>query len=126
MSNLPPDAAASLGELLGWLFEEFESLSFAVENEYGFPGDGLNEGRERAKAIQELLRSQPIENAPSDWQPIETAPKDGSPFLGWCPELVDGPSVFASAYDYWIMFDEATGEQYELTHWMPLPDPPKD
>jgi hypothetical protein len=61
-----------------------------------------------------------------DWQPIETAPKDGTHILFWDG---DGMSVC-----YWV------GRRWDLvqtgayaedadcwpTHWMPLPEPPKE
>lgn len=66
----------------------------------------------------------------SDWQPIETAPKhDFDILLGsgnqravvrwengyWKPQNV---SDYYGAYPIYLDF--------EPTHWMPLPEPPKD
>lgn len=72
----------------------------------------------------------------SEWQPIETAPKDGTAV--WAIE--DGaphgltmphyvvvfwaPSARYSARGFWQCADRALVAQ--PTHWMPLPDPPKD
>lgn len=66
------------------------------------------------------------------WEPIESAPKDGSPILA-CAAL--GHYVPITAY--WSSYHpNATGEKcwrtslicgnklHELTHWMPLPQPP--
>lgn len=65
----------------------------------------------------------------SEWQPIETAPKDGEDFLAlflfddgsfrydvsrWC----DARELFTAGRP----FEEDT----QPTHWMPLPEPPKD
>jgi len=75
-----------------------------------------------------------------EWQPIETAPKDGTKFLAFWPED-EFPFVM-----HWAEFDPETaaeigekgyftysemaisdiGDPPEATHWMPLPDPPKD
>jgi hypothetical protein len=77
----------------------------------------------------------------AQWQPIETAPKDGTNVLLfglWAGEIHgvhDCPSMeigyFSDGSDYegfdWV----ATGGDYyctwgKPTHWMPLPDAPKD
>lgn len=70
----------------------------------------------------------------TDWQPIETAPKDdyflatdgtllGVGTLQWGPELAD---AFHS-YDGKTPVSDYDGPvEFKPTHWMPLPDPPKD
>ena len=91
----------------------------------------------------------------AEWQPIETAPRDGTLILGWTDVGVDydgkGPRLLLirwrqSEYEDWITErpDENTvvkrrrihdtsgwiseADEYSVkpTHWMPLPDPPKD
>jgi hypothetical protein len=66
----------------------------------------------------------------SDWQPIETAPKDGTYML-----LMSRSGVVIGLWDAHEDREFGTvpawrddGEGYELhpTHWMPLPDPPKE
>ena len=73
----------------------------------------------------------------TEWQPIETAPKDGTEILLWGP-YCERPSP-AKWYDgkwcaYWDGFRviESEGDfgtdyrEFDVpTHWMPLPDPPK-
>ena len=68
------------------------------------------------------------------WQPIETAPKDGTRFLisngvdigfgFWGSFITRGKSV-----DGWCEenagYDGDSGESYG-THWMRLPEPPKE
>ena len=56
-----------------------------------------------------------------DWQPIETAPKDGTPVLLYGAELVH-PVVrpWTARQGTW------NGVRPEhVTHWMPVPEPPK-
>lgn len=78
----------------------------------------------------------------SDWQPIETAPKDGTPVLVW--EYYTGISV-ADWGETSVYSDRKRGKgmdwcvgqccdendrnirhTVEPTHWMPLPEAPKE
>lgn len=83
----------------------------------------------------------------SEWQPIETAPKDGTLFLCWVSavrhgETDDGQQYQqdASQIDFCAWrngppdmpehgyFDPCCGQVGDaqgVTHWMPLPEPPK-
>ncbi len=79
-----------------------------------------------------------------NWQPISTAPKDGSMFLCWVSAVrYEGQQYQrdASQVDFcsWRngppdlpghgYFDPYCGQIADLqnvTHWMPLPPPPKD
>ena len=64
-----------------------------------------------------------------DWQPIETAPKDGRRILAYSKEYGvqvtgwwyrnDNPAIGG----WWIAFSD--GDYTDLTHWQPLPEPPK-
>lgn len=73
-----------------------------------------------------------LENARKDaWQPIETAPKDGSTVLLHSPDVKHEGGVMLG---YWTDFGDgdpnwtAIQTEYpidaEVTHWMPLPEPP--
>lgn len=66
------------------------------------------------------------------WQPIETAPK-GPRILGYgCLALEDFQSVgtvrWCQTYQEWHVdpneASEYSPEACQLTHWMPLPEPP--
>jgi hypothetical protein len=85
----------------------------------------------------------------SGWQPIETAPKDGTWILCWSVTKDEEPKYpqrvklwfwdqhrsrsrytkynpgghGAWSYDDKILH-QSSGEEYEPTHWMPLPEPP--
>jgi len=68
----------------------------------------------------------------TEWQPIETAPKDGTRILayGVCGyEDVAGIATVKWHRGSWVCDpNEATEYDYEeckITHWMPLPEPPK-
>lgn len=71
------------------------------------------------------------------WQPIETAPKDGGSILVYCPNMriygKNGNVVITYwqrhaahdpryAYGWVGLYDDKN----EPTHWMPLPQPPKE
>lgn len=87
---------------------------------------------EAKQTIQHVLREY------QGWQPIETAPKDGTKVLltngSWvetarwanCDERFEGENW------QWLLVDcedgyyNVTAEPNEPTHWMPLPEPPKE
>ena len=57
-----------------------------------------------------------------EWQPIETVPKDGTAILAWTGhshEIVEW-DVDSKA---WLTMEDALSRR--VTHWMPLPEPPK-
>ena len=67
-----------------------------------------------------------------EWQPIETSPKDGTQIIAWC---ADGQAAIAEYYAApdgfcgWEIGHSSDGRRMILsvavTHWMPLPEPPK-
>jgi hypothetical protein len=82
-----------------------------------------------------------------EWQPIETAPKDGSMFLCWVWAIRQGEDDDGNPYEQDVSqvdfcswrsqpdlgdvgwFDPycgQIGEAQDVTHWMPLPPPPKE
>jgi hypothetical protein len=78
------------------------------------------------------------EAAEGAWMPIETAPKDGTPIIVWGGPDISNPtggyyprSCWWSQCDHgvWVVRESAGEATYIapscLTHWMPLPTPPK-
>lgn len=60
----------------------------------------------------------------TDWQLISTAPKDGTRVLVAMPSGVVTISFWAQ--DHWWSPFSGRHERQQPTHWMPLPNPPKD
>ncbi len=70
------------------------------------------------------------------WQPIETAPVGSDPKNDDGPPILMGAEGWPSGYEgYWYAREQAWyfanldseyGQAEYPTHWMPLPDPPKE
>ena len=64
-----------------------------------------------------------------NWRPIEAAPKDED-VLGWIPPLSSGGVgcvlvvTLSDLWEHWYAGRDPEEEEY-VTHWMPLPAPPK-
>jgi hypothetical protein len=68
--------------------------------------------------------------AACSWRPMESAPKDGTSILASGLEYGKGPARYTSVCfwhkGYWVEDSNTEGESLDyLTHWMPLPAPPK-
>lgn len=66
------------------------------------------------------------------WQPIETAPKDGSQILTW---RANWPGLMAAKDKCWFQISFWSDQHWgfvcwpkntQPTHWMQLPEPPKE
>ena len=62
----------------------------------------------------------------SEWRPIITAPKDGSEVLLYGQDGSVAISCWFKAHNFsaWIGYDNRKAAK--PTHWMPLPEPPKE
>jgi hypothetical protein len=73
---------------------------------------------------QKLAKAGADVRKPAGWQPIETAPKGNARFLIW-----DGEFVYMWK-GWWlegqIFAYKKTPPPIIPTHWMPLPEPPKE
>ncbi len=62
-----------------------------------------------------------------EWLPIESAPKNGKIILGFCDARICTQglvkAIWSARKGFWVSLDGAEG--YDLTHWQPLPPPPK-
>lgn len=65
-----------------------------------------------------------------EWLPIDTAPKDGTEILIFEPKHYNNDdAIYVVIYTRKGKWVESQGELYHTfypTHWMPLPDPPKE
>lgn len=96
---------------LGWVNEDAFGLTMTLE-------DGLT-------TIYRAMHAEAVK-----WRPIETAPKDRDT-LGWAPKVqrrgilswhegANGPGWLFDGY-----VDTKQDGKWFVTHWMPLPEPPK-
>lgn len=92
-----------------------------------------------ADTIAAYVKAQRERDAANGWQPIKTAPRDGSFFLAvsagvdkrtgrpWQPGIVainaDGDYV---PDDFHEDYFTVCANEWPVTHWMPLPAPPKE
>jgi hypothetical protein len=60
------------------------------------------------------------------WQPIETAPTDETKILLVCPTHAGGQLIWISCGNKFRRGHRSDRIVGIATHWMPLPDPPKD
>lgn len=61
----------------------------------------------------------------SKWKPIDTAPKDGTEVIGWGPSW-DKPSLMEWDTLRNRGWRNLSNGEKNPTHWMPLPEPPKE
>ena len=81
----------------------------------------------RAYALAALQAAQAALTAAKagGWQDISTAPKDGTRFIAW-RKYSTRPLIARYWKDFGWFEDEDGLHLYNLTHWQPLPNPPKE
>lgn len=57
-----------------------------------------------------------------EWRPIETPPTAGRYIVGSAPERQVGEARYMPYKKLWKF--PSAGMRFEVTHWMPLPEPP--
>jgi hypothetical protein len=144
-----------ISDLRYCLYDEYENLVLS-EDKFDFINDGKSEifktirtELERAQRMQEALENiicdrevlgakgvyeiakQALSDAPTikpqygEWLPIETAPKDGTEILAYLFEdYSPQPVSWIQAYQGWR--SSVLDSFVMSTHWMPLPDAPKE
>jgi len=66
------------------------------------------------------LQSNTLEYEMNEWQPINTAPRDGTPVDLWHKNGFRIVSTWWTDDQCWSCFMD----DYDFTHWMPIPSPP--
>ena len=66
----------------------------------------------------------------TEWQPMETAPRDGTHVLVYSESHGIQKSHYDDFFKRWMIYqtaeyDNEFGELEGVTHWQPLPEPPK-
>ena len=114
------------GKVEKW--REFAANHEAAAKRHGESGHVIEARRRRAEADTCRLHANEIETSlnfhaaslrsgpRSEWREIDSAPKDGTFFLGYC----DGNCDVVRYWGRWEVDD------WQPTHWMPLPLPPSD
>lgn len=80
----------------------------------------LYASQDEAQALREQIATLKQERM---WRPIETAPRDGTEILCWCPGI--GERVLCFDAGCWVLAGGDYANDYEPTHWMPLPPAPE-
>jgi len=85
---------------------------------------------ENARLKAELQHIQAELQRLTTWQPIETAPKDGTEIIGCDGYCIEVTAFFKGTKPYqrkeaWVVAndDEGYAQDFNPTHWMPLPNP---
>ena len=62
------------------------------------------------------------------WRPIETVPRDGTIVLACWPQQGNLIMIiwYSSVQGFWVRTGREPVIPMQATHWMPLPDPPKE
>ena len=88
--------------------------------------DARNEFRDMLELI---FAGQEIVGSMNEWQPIETAPKDGTRILAFFP-IINSYKILTVEFIRHRWYICPYDSEFKMmggdpTHWMPLPNPPK-
>lgn len=97
-----------------------ETLALNAESCFAWNGHMVRGDKASVQAVVDMV------SGAGQWRPIETAPEDGSEFMTYIPGM-EGSDAFDFA-----RWDEESGFFWKdkcgfiyVTHWQPLPEPPK-
>ena len=95
------------------------------ETDWVATGGTIDLSRTMQTAITALEQAGYQIDSKDKWQPIETAPKDGTRILVWDDDTIETAywAIFRSRWEH--AWDGAELGAFEITHWMPLPEPPQ-
>jgi len=94
----------------------------------------LTSRKNKNKSIEDWNNRAALTNADPQWRGISSAPKDGSYFMAYYPfqhnYKENQPTFIEMRYldddKNWLGFQDINGIKWKVTHWMPLPQPPKE
>lgn len=100
-------------------------MTFTVNGETGLTGRVGGGGNGANLILMIIMKGKEVM-----WQPIETAPKDGTDILVMASYSMAPAVVYwknGNVWDCWCLSAVMlrVGDEVKLTHWMPLPEPPK-
>jgi len=91
--------------------------------------NGCTCDKSREEILLAALNAKQAELDAHQWRPINEAPKDGSTVLGVDKDGTRAIINWADYKEVWDVTHDAEGyvwEDYQPTHYMPLPQPPKE
>lgn len=122
----PPSREAVIVELITALKALCDVSRSVTADAVEIPRDEWHELMQRVYAV--LDAPDLLALVQSDgWKPIAEAPKDGTRFIAWGPNVAVAECEYRAAWFSYPAGWYRTNQhpRVEITHWMPLPDPPR-